>query len=88
MDGSDLKPKSNTIGVEITSNPIADDTQVNLGPHSSLKSVKISDPKNPNDSVFDNGDIIKKEISNLDESTRYVSHPVSAISKYSEQVYA
>ena len=77
-----MKPKSNTIGVEIVSNN--DETQVNLGLQSSLKSVKISDPKN-SDSLMDNIDHMKKELNNLDES-RNISHPISAVSKFSDQV--
>lgn len=69
--------------MEIISN--YEETQVNL-PQSSLKSVKITEPK-INDSMMDNLDF-KKELTNLDETGKNVngSHPLSAISKFSEQV--
>ena len=65
-----------------------DETQINIGPHGSLKSVKINEPKN-GDLFIEQPDMLKRETNNLDESARItmnVSHPISAISKFSEQV--
>jgi hypothetical protein len=65
-----------------------DETQINIGPQNSLKSVKINELRN-GDLITDNQDILKKETNNLDESGRIansMSHPISALSKFSEQV--
>jgi hypothetical protein len=65
-----------------------EETPINIGPQNSLKSVKINEPRN-GDLITDNQDILKKETNNLDESGRIannMSHPISAISKFSEQV--
>lgn len=79
---TELKPKSNTLGTEITSNHTDDDTRVNNVTHSSLKSVRIHEAKKNANEQINNNELIKVD----DLPGKSGSHPMSAISKFSEQV--